>query len=231
MNGSEFMHGARRGLAVAVSAAPFGVLFGAVAVEKGLSAGDAMLMSATIFAGASQLVGVELFQHSVQPWLVVLSVFAVNFRHVLYSAAITRHLGGFSFGQKMLSFFLLTDPQFAEAERRAEATGRLTFVWYLGLGAVVYTAWLATTFLGTVFGRFIGDPKAIGLDVLLPIYFMGLVLGFPQPRQLVAGGGGQFGRLDHRDQAGRLALACQPRRAGRHSGGRSSAAARGRRCR
>ena len=24
----------------------------------------------------------------------------------------------------------------------------------------------------------IGDPKAIGLDVLLPIYFMGLVLGF-----------------------------------------------------
>lgn len=24
----------------------------------------------------------------------------------------------------------------------------------------------------------IGDPKAIGLDVLLPVYFMGLVMGF-----------------------------------------------------
>ncbi|MCP6756721.1 hypothetical protein NL533_34365, partial [Klebsiella pneumoniae] len=26
--------------------------------------------------------------------------------------------------------------------------------------------------------QMIGNPKAIGLDVLLPIYFMGLVLGF-----------------------------------------------------
>ncbi len=34
MSGSELMQGARRGIAVAVSAAPFGVLFGAVAVEK-----------------------------------------------------------------------------------------------------------------------------------------------------------------------------------------------------
>ncbi len=178
MSGSELMQGARRGIAVAVSAAPFGVLFGAVAVEKGLSVGDALLMSATIFAGASQLVGVELFQHSVQPWLVVLSVFAVNFRHVLYSAAITRHFTGFSLPQKLISFFLLTDPQFAEAERRVEASGGVGFVWYMGLGLTVYMAWLAATLVGTLFGRLIGDPKAIGLDVLLPIYFMGLVLGF-----------------------------------------------------
>jgi predicted branched-subunit amino acid permease len=29
-----------------------------------------------------------------------------------------------------------------------------------------------------VLGAFIGDPRSIGLDVLLPVYFLGLVMGF-----------------------------------------------------
>ena len=29
-----------------------------------------------------------------------------------------------------------------------------------------------------LFGSLIGDPKAIGIDVLLPVYFLGLVMGF-----------------------------------------------------
>ena len=73
----------RRGIAVAIAAAPFAVLFGAVAIDNGLTIAEAALMSATLYAGASQLVGVELFNHNVAPWLVVLSIFAVNFRHVL----------------------------------------------------------------------------------------------------------------------------------------------------
>ena len=31
------------------------------------------------------MVGIELFGQKIAPWLVVLSIFAVNFRHVLYS--------------------------------------------------------------------------------------------------------------------------------------------------
>src|SRR5690606_6034997 len=46
------------------------------------------------------------------------------------------------------------------------------------LGLTVYVPWLCLTVIGGLLGNLIGDPKAIGLDVLLPIYFMGLVLGF-----------------------------------------------------
>ena len=49
-------------------------------------------MSATVYAGASQMVGIELFGNKVPPWLIVLSIFAVNFRHVLYSASFGRHM-------------------------------------------------------------------------------------------------------------------------------------------
>ncbi|CZT35606.1 AzlC family ABC transporter permease [Rhizobium sp. 9140] len=178
MTSRDFWDGARRGVPIVLSASPFGALFGALAIDNGFSIVDAVFMSATVFAGASQMVGLDLFGHAVQPWLIVLSVFAVNFRHVLYSASMARHIAHFSLVQKGAALFLLTDPQYAETEKRGERGEPVTFVWYMGLGLAIYLPWLVATLLGAVFGGLIGDPRAIGLDVMLPIYFMALVLGF-----------------------------------------------------
>src|SRR5690606_23620345 len=76
---TEFRRGCRHGLPVAVTALPFAVLFGTLAVESGLGIGEAVFMSATVFAGASQMVGIELFGQHIAPWMIVFSIFAVNF--------------------------------------------------------------------------------------------------------------------------------------------------------
>ncbi|MBB4063571.1 AzlC family ABC transporter permease [Gellertiella hungarica] len=178
MTGSDFREGMRVGVPIVLSAAPFGALFGAVAVQNGQTIFEATLMSATVFAGASQLVGLELFGHRVQPWLIILSIFAVNFRHILYSAAMTRFILHFNGMQKFLTFFLLTDPQFAETVKRGESGRAVTFAWYMGLGTIIYVPWLVVTLIGALLGNLITDPKVIGLDVLLPVYFLGLVFGF-----------------------------------------------------
>ncbi|KXF76831.1 branched-chain amino acid ABC transporter permease [Paramesorhizobium deserti] len=181
----DFWEGFRKGLPVMVASAPFGLLFGAVAVDNGFSVSEAVLMSATLYAGASQMVGLELFGQKIAPWLIVLSIFAVNFRHVLYSAAVGRRIRHFTFWQKVAAFFLLVDPQYAETEKRGEAGLPVTFAWYLGLATPVYVMWTAEAFIGAVFGNLISDPHAIGLDVLLPIYFLGLVMSFrSRPRWL-----------------------------------------------
>ena len=174
----EFLRGLRRGLPITVAAAPFGFLFGTLAVDNGLTVAEATLMSATIFGGASQMVGIDLFGTGVLPWLIVLSIFAVNFRHVLYSAALGRRVGHWSPAQRAFGFFFLTDPQYAEAERHAQTGAPIGFVWYMGVAAPVYVCWIAEAWLGALFGRLIPDTQAIGLDFLLPIYFLGLVLGF-----------------------------------------------------
>ncbi|WP_018234551.1 AzlC family ABC transporter permease [Ensifer sp. BR816] len=178
MDRDEFRDGVRGGFPIMVAASPFGALFGALAVDNGFTIADAVFMSAMVYAGASQMVGIELFGNNVQPWLVVLSVFAVNFRHVLYSASIARNIRHFTPVQKFFAFFLLIDPQYAESERRAERGLPVSFSWYLGFGLIIYFPWLITTAIGAVFGQLIGDPRVIGIDVLLPIYFLGLVLGF-----------------------------------------------------
>ncbi len=175
---SEFLAGIRRALPVVLSALPFGILFGALAVDNGLSVGQALLMSATVFAGASQMVGLELFGTDASAWLIAASIFVVNLRHLLYSATIGRRMAGFTPGQKAVGFFLLTDPQFAEAEREAEAKGGFSFSWYLGVGAAFYVMWQLATLAGAVFGRLIPDADRWGIDFLLTIYFLGLVMGF-----------------------------------------------------
>lgn len=174
----DFLEGLGQASPVLVSTVPFALLFGAVAVSNGLSVGEATLMSATLFAGASQLVGIELFGHNVPAWLIVLSVFAVNFRHILYSAAVGPLLGSFTFAQKALAFFLLTDPQFALALARHETGRPVTFGWYLGFAGALYVPWVVVSAVGASFGRLIGDPVSLGIDVLLPVYFGGLLLGF-----------------------------------------------------
>ena len=175
---SDFWDGVRLSIPVVVAAAPFALLFGAIAVDNGLSVLEATLMSALIFGGASQMVGIELFGQHVAPWLIVLSIFAVNFRHVLYSAGIGRRIAHWPVISQALGYFVLTDPQFAVAERKAEAGETVGFAWYMGLGLPVYVFWGIESAMGAVFGKLIPDTHALGIDFLLPIYFLGLVLGF-----------------------------------------------------
>ena len=177
-NPDEFRRGLRRSLPIILAVLPFGLLFGALAADNGISLAEAVLMSATIYAGASQLVGIELFGRHVAPWLIVLSIFAVNFRHVLYSAVAGRRTQHWPALARAVGFFFLIDPQFAEVERRVDEGKPITVAWYAGVALPVYVAWVAETAVGAYFGGFVANPHAIGLDFLLPIYFLGLVMEF-----------------------------------------------------
>ena len=175
---AEIRAGIKGAVPVVVSAFPFAILFGAIAVDNGLSAFEATLLSATVFAGASQMVGIELFGHLIAPWMIVFSIFAVNFRHVLYSAGFGRRISHWPRLQQAIGFFFLTDPQYAEAERRGEEGKPVTFAFYMAMALTLYVFWVGGTLLGALFGSLITDPHAIGLDFLLPIYFLGLVMEF-----------------------------------------------------
>jgi predicted branched-subunit amino acid permease len=188
----DIRSGIKDALPILLAVAPFGAVFGAVAMEAGLSFGEMLLTSMTIYAGASQYVMVELWGQGVPAWFIILSVFAINFRHVLYSASIGRKLHAFSRLQKSLAFFLLVDPQFAASEARAAESG-LRPAYYFSYAAVVYATWTAVNCAGALFGALIEAPEKYGVDFILPIYFTGLVVGFHKrpgflPILLISGG-------------------------------------------
>ena len=190
-----FLEGMGRSVPVILTAGPFGALFGALAVDVGLTTSEAVIMSLTIFAGASQLVGLELFGQQIPAWVIILSIFAVNFRHVLYSASVGRHIAHWPGIQQAIGFFFLIDPSYAESEQRVERGEKVLFSWYMGLVIPTYLAWAGLTWLGAIFGNFLKDSEVWGIDFILPIYFMGLVLGFRKRAFLVACDRGQRHRL------------------------------------
>jgi predicted branched-subunit amino acid permease len=176
---SDITDGIKDSVPILFALVPFSAVFGAIALENGLTFPELLLASMSIYAVASQYVMVDLLVQGVPAWSIVLAVFAVNFRHVLYSAAVGRHMNGFSSFQKVFAFFLLVDPQYAAAERRAANQG-LRPAYYFAFAGSVYGTWIASNCLGAGFGSLITNPDALGLDFILPLYFAGLVAGFHQ---------------------------------------------------
>ncbi len=173
----EFLEGLRDCTPIMFAVGFFGLLFGATGVNNGLTFWQTFASSASVFAGASQFVFLELFNQKVPVWSILVAVFAVNFRHVLYSASIARVLGQFTVFQKYVGFFFLSDPTFGASEQRAEKQA-LTPAYYFGFGASIYPLWLASTASGAWMGNLITDPRALGMDMLLSIYFLTLLMGF-----------------------------------------------------
>jgi len=177
-NRVEALAGARATLTILPAIAPFAALYGALATAAGFAPSDTLIASATIFAGASQYLMLDMLGQGLSSGAILLAVLAVNFRHVLYSAALGRRLGRFSTAGKALAFQLLVDPTFAAAEQRARTVGTLAPAWYFGYGLTVYVAWMVANVVGIASGRLLEDPARYGLDFILPLYFLGVLLGF-----------------------------------------------------
>lgn len=182
----DLVEGLRDSIPLVVASAPFGMLFGVLAIDNGFTVGEAVLMSVAVYAGASQIVGIDLFGQNAAPWLIVLSIFAVNFRITLYSAGMVRTVRSWRLPAKLSGLFLLTDMNYALAEAHLQTRGPVGIVWYFTVSLIAYLTWILDTWIGAVFGRMIRDPHAWGMDFVVTIFFFSLALGFRKRRGWLA---------------------------------------------
>ncbi len=173
----EFRDGIKAAIPIVAAASPFGAVFGAAAISNDMTFFDAVFMSGIVFAGASQMVAIDLLATPLPFWTIVLSVFAVNFRHILYSASLGRKMHRFGPLQKALAFFVLIDPQWAISEKRT-LSKPLTTGFYFGLALPIWVMWVLSSAFGAAFGRLVTNPEAIAFDFILPLYFIALLMGF-----------------------------------------------------
>ena len=138
-------------------------LFGAVATSKGLSIAEVALMSTLVFAGGAQFAAIEMWSYPVPIAAILFSTLLVNARHVLMGASLAPKTRGFSFAQRHLGFFFLTDEAWALAERRALAKSVTPAYWF-ACAATLASVWIGASILGAVVGAFLGDPKRFGAD-------------------------------------------------------------------
>src|SRR5215211_4083166 len=80
--------GARRCVPIAISGCGIGLVFGTLAGQAGLGAGEAVLMSALVFSGAAQFVVLGLWAVPPPVATIVLATLVVGLRHVLMGAVL-----------------------------------------------------------------------------------------------------------------------------------------------
>lgn len=174
---ADFRRGVFDILPVLAAAAPIGLLWGTLAAAKGFSPFEAWLTSATVFAGASQFVAVDMWRDPVPLLLVVLTTFIVNVRHLLMGASLQRHLGGFSGSGRLLAMFLMTDESWAFAERKVLAEP-LRPAYYFGVALAMWLVWTTASLAGAIAGRSLGDPAVYGFDFAFSAMFIAILAGF-----------------------------------------------------
>ncbi len=173
---SEFFAGLRAQLPLMVGVMPFGLIYGALAIQLNVPAPIAQAMSSIIFAGSSQFVGAPLIAAATPGVVVVLTVFVVNLRHALYSASLAPYLEHLAPAWKMLLAYLLTDEAYAMAITHYQKDGdaRYKHWFFLGTGLTLWTVWQISTAIGIFIGAQV--PSSWSLDFALPLTFIAIVV-------------------------------------------------------
>jgi 4-azaleucine resistance transporter AzlC len=176
----EFLTGARDIVPLLLGAAPFGLIYGTLAVSSGLSAAAAMGMSLIVFAGSAQFVAVGLVAVGTPVLIIIATTFIVNLRHLLYSATLLPYLKHLPQRWRIPLAFLLTDETFAVTIYRFQKEDDSPHKhWYqLGSSIAMYVNWQIWCLLGLILGDRIPDAASWGLDVAMPIAFIGMTIPF-----------------------------------------------------
>ena len=155
---------------------PFGIIFGVIGMELGLSAYMTFGMSVIIFGGASQIVLLQLFSGGASSLVTITSVGAVNSRHLLYGAVFSEYLSHLKLSWKIILSYVLIDQAFAVSNTYFKKNKKDEFKHYhlLGAGFTCWTVWQISTILGIVLGSVI--PEELGLSFTISLTFIALLI-------------------------------------------------------
>lgn len=173
-------------LPISLFVVAFGAAFGLAATQKGLPPLEAILMSTTVFAGASQFAAIDMWGGEVSVLPLIAVVFAINSRHLLMGASLYPMLRDLPPGMRYGLLLLLTDANWAVSAQDYQ-NGKRNLEVILGGGLVLWLAWIVGTWLGVYFGGLLQNPKSLGLDMVLGCFLLAMALGGRKsPRVLVA---------------------------------------------
>jgi 4-azaleucine resistance transporter AzlC len=174
---SRTRDGLRAALPLAIAPLLFGASFGLLAIDAGLGALGAVVMSATTFAGSAQFAAASILDSGGGAVAAIVAAVLLNARYVPLSLAVASIFHG-SRRRRAVESQLIVDESWALAGR----SGRFEYGVLIGAGLLLYVLWVGGTALGTVIGDLL-DPEAIGVDAAFPALFLALLAPYLRDRR------------------------------------------------
>ena len=162
----------KAGAPIAAASLLVGISFGVLA-QPVMGTAAPIVMSAIVFAGSAQFGALAVLAAGGGPAAAIAAGVLLNMRFLPMGISIASSTPG-GWLRRGLSGQPLIDAGWAMSNRGG---GRYDVPYMWGVTAVNYPAWVGGTAIGVLAGDLIGDPDRLGLDVLFPAFFLGLLVG------------------------------------------------------
>ena len=173
---SEFKNGCLQEIPLQLGVFPFGIAYGILGIEVGLTNIQTFLLSIIIFAGVSQIVFAQLFSTFTPSFIIVGTIGIVNLRHILYGVSLSSYLKKLSLKWRIILSYLITDEAFAISYKRFSEEKKTKYMHFhlLGTGITLWTSWQISTLIGIFIGPSI--PNSLNLEYVIPLSFIAVVV-------------------------------------------------------
>jgi 4-azaleucine resistance transporter AzlC len=169
--------GARLALPLFPAAAALGASFGVLARAAHFDSPAAVVMSATTFAGSSQVAAVSVLGAGGGAAAAVVAALLLNARYAPIGISVAQAFRG-SIAKRFAQAQLVVDESWALSRGDRGVL--------LGVGMMLWFAWVGGTAVGALAGRAIGDTSKFGLDGAFAALFAALLATQLQSRPRVA---------------------------------------------
>jgi len=170
------VRGMRAAIPMGISVAVYGVVYGLLARQVGLSFLENVTMNVLVFAGAAQTAALDLWSYPLPITAIVTTTFLINVRLVLLGAAVRPWLEPLPGRAAYPMMHVLFDEGWAIA-MQARRKGEQDIGFFLGTNLFVGLCWLPAVVIGHLAGGGVGDPAAIGLDFAFTTIFAAMLFG------------------------------------------------------
>ena len=171
---STFFKGIKDGLPICFGYLSVAFAFGIYALSSGLSAFQALLISATNVTSAGQLAAVPIMVGGGTLIEMAASQFIINLRYALMSVSLSQKFDtSFKLHNKFIIGFVVTDEVFAVASSHE---GDVDKKYMYGLILTPYIGWSAGTILGAVAGNVLPEVVISALGIAIFAMFIAIVI-------------------------------------------------------
>ncbi len=168
--------GAVRCIPLIISIIPFGLVAGVTSQGAGLSLLEAMIMSAGVYAGASQLVALSIWSHPPPLLATALAAFVVNLRLALMGPVLAPWLDRLRGWRLWGSLFFMADQNWALSVTEMTTGGR-DAGFLLGSGLSMWLVWVLSTGAGHLLGASMRPPPGHPLFFAVLAVFVSMLAG------------------------------------------------------
>lgn len=168
---------------------PFGVAFGVVCADAGLTVWEAIGFSTLVFGGSSQFAAVSVLADGGTATAAIIAGLLLNLRSLAFGVAMAGALTGPLWWRALVSQLMIDE---STAVGAGQTEPRLRRYGYLAGGISVFILWNLMTILGV--SVLSGAEELItdlGIDATIPAAFLALLwprLALPEQRRIAAGG-------------------------------------------